>query len=691
MAALFDQLVTLPTLVRAFDKVHENRGGPGSDSVTAEVFGAGLERNLEELREQLVSKTYRPQPLLRVYITNRGRKERPLSIPTVRDRVAQTAAAMVLTPILEPEFEDVSFAYRPRRSVDQALALLTSYRDDGYRWVVDADIKRYFDSIPLDPLLGVLATLVEDADLLDVIKLWLFGEVIEGKRVWRMVRGVAQGSPLSPLLANLYLDHMDEEFIRHGQRVVRFADDFVVVCRDRPTAVEGLALAERVLRELGLELNQKKTRITNFDQGFRFLGVEFVRSMTIRTEKDKCCESKSPLRTRGSDPAHVPTAPNPTTVVGRAFGEALQALPPGEATKRWTEVNAPGVVEEPEPLLPTSGNHPVLRTLYMMEQGAELGKEGKRFVIRKQRKVIDRIPALRVDQIILFGNVRVTTPAMHFCLLEGVPIFLLSSRGRYYGVVESTNRSRVSVLQMQFKRAGDPAFCQRVAQGFIVGKVKNQRTLLLRQARRTGDSVLTESASALKLLAERTSRATSLAELRGIEGAAASRYFTAWQHILSPTWGFRGRKRQPPPDPINSLLSYGYTLLFYNAYSLIRSTGLHPDQGFLHVQQRHPALVSDLIEEFRAPVVDSTVLALINRKQVRKDDFDNEGRQGKHLLTNEARKRVTKAFEVAFNRSVSHPKGGPECNYRRAIALQAAQLLRAMASDEVEYQPFLVR
>ena len=250
MSALFDRMTAMTTLLRAFDRVEENHGGPGVDGETVEDFGTRLESRLLALRQALRSESYRPAPLLHTRMAKAEGGTRILRIPCVRDRVAQTAAALVLTPVLDPEFEDVSYGYRYGRSVDQAVRRIMQLRDRGFRWVVDADIQRYFDEIPQDKLLERLARHVDGEAVLALIRLWLTAEVRDGARTYRMTKGVPQGSPLSPLLANLYLDRLDEAHLRAGHKLVRFADDFVILCKTRPEAERALDLAEAELRKM---------------------------------------------------------------------------------------------------------------------------------------------------------------------------------------------------------------------------------------------------------------------------------------------------------------------------------------------------------------------------------------------------------------------------------------------------------
>jgi len=701
MAALFDTLTALATLRAGFDKVEENHGCAGVDGQTIEVFSASLEPNLSRLQTELRTQKYRPQSLLVATVPKASGGERRLSIPTVRDRVAQSAAAIVLTPILDPEMEDVSYAYRKGRSVDQAIRRVMRLRDQGYHWVLDADIRRFFDEIPRDRLLQVLSRHVDDADLLDLIKLWLYTDVQDGDRTYRLTAGVPQGSPISPLLANLYLDRLDEPFLERHFQIVRFADDYVILCRDRGEAEQALALSEEALRELGLELNRDKTVITHFDRGFDYLGVHFLRSLAYRPIEEPVERLAVPTPpSLPREAVKVATPPQGTGPVATALKTALDTLPPGESARRWTEIQASHTpADEPESddpddfPPPSAGHNPTLRTLYMMEQGTELRKEDERFVVTKSGQETIRIPAFKVDQILVFGNIHLTTPAIQFCLLQDIPIFLLSSRGRYYGVIESTSSDRAVLHAKQFHFAEDETRCLALAKRIVQGKIHNSAVILSRRGRRLRSPGIHAAVAALDGLERHVEGAASLNALRGLEGAAAARYFSTWAELIDPEWDFHTRKRQPPTDPVNSLLSYGYTLLFYNTYSMVRAAGLHPYAGIYHsLRANHPSLVSDLIEEFRAPIVDATVLMLLTRQRITPQEFERpDGPNTPCLLSPPARRKFTMALETAFNSRIAHPDGGEETDQRRAIFLQAQRFARVIAGDAPTYEPFLIR
>ncbi len=220
---------------------------------------------------------YYPLPLLKILVDKGNGESRALLIPTVRDRVVQSTVLQHIEPVFEKEFEQCSYAYRKGRSVKQAVYQIKEYRDKGYTWVVDADIDAYFDSIDHGLLLDKVKGIVKGPDILKLIEMWVKAEVWDGKSISRLTRGIPQGSPISPVLANLFLDQLDEELLSRGLKYVRFADDFIILCKSSEKAREALQITDEILDCLLLELDE--ANIVSFDQGFKYLGVCFVRSM----------------------------------------------------------------------------------------------------------------------------------------------------------------------------------------------------------------------------------------------------------------------------------------------------------------------------------------------------------------------------------------------------------------------------
>lgn len=256
------------TLRAAWRRVRRNKGGHGGDGQTLAQFSTGLDSRLRKLGRTLQDGSYRPGPLRRYTIAKRGGGTRPLAIPTVRDRVAQAACAVALDAVFDPAMSDASFAYRRGRSVEHAAGLVLTYRLRGYRWVVDADIQGFFDTIPHAILIDRLRPGVPCVQTLELIERWLKSFSTSGK-------GIAQGSPISPVLANIHLMDLDAAFDRKGARIVRYADDFLILCRTRLHAEDALKRAEDVLGGLGLSLNSEKTAVRNITSGVEFLGFAF--------------------------------------------------------------------------------------------------------------------------------------------------------------------------------------------------------------------------------------------------------------------------------------------------------------------------------------------------------------------------------------------------------------------------------
>ena len=679
-------------LFEAWAKVKANKGCAGVDGESIEDFEQDLMKNLAKLRKEVLSGNYHPRPLLRVEIPKKTGGKRALSIPTVRDRILQSATAIALTPIFEAEFEDCSFAYRKNRSVDMAVARIESLRNEGFRWVVDADIDDFFNEIDHDLLMKEVKKLVKDQGILNLIWQWLKAEIIDkGKRI-KLKKGIPQGSPISPLLANLYLDHLDEFLLDKNLKLVRYADDFVVLCKDKNIAENALELTEKVLEALRLSINDKKTRLVNFNKGFRFLGVQFIRSLAFKTkysEKKELtqlqADKDSSLTTIHSETSHQKVLHKKCTIMSEALKEA--GVNPADFQTPPKSIGSEQDIDIPV-------NHdPRLRTLYLLEHGLVLSRRSERFIIKRQGEILRELPAIKVDQIMIFGNVQITTQTMQFCLEERIPIFLLSGKGRYYGVIDSFNTDPVLLQRDQFARADDAKFCIELGRELVRGKIMNCKTILLRQARKRDAPALIKAAEELKYVINKLNSAESLDQIRGFEGNAARIYFSAFAATLTSDWKFDGRNRQPPTDPVNSLLSYGYTLLFYNIYSFLRARGLNPHVGYLHpIRAGHPALVSDLIEEFRAIVVDAVVWALVLNRQITPDSFIwPESAGSPCLIGDDARRSFIKRLENKLNTSIRHPVTGLRLDYRRCIEHQVNHLAAVIRGKQAVYKPMVLR
>ncbi len=306
MKNLMQELAQIPNLEAAFARVQANAGCRGADGITVPHFAANLQANLRDLSNGLLKQEYHPFPLLRFPIPkskvssdqlsvtsgqaplntdhrsliteNWSLKtaERFLSVPTVRDRTAQTAAFLVTKEIFEAEFEHVSHAYREGRGVKTAVWDIKEWRDKGYRFAVDADITSYFDNVPHGILFGKLQKLIPDPAILRLFEKWIRAEIYDGEKIWTLDKGIPQGSVVSPPLANLLLDELDETLISFKMKLVRYADDFLILTKTEAAAQDAIELTDMMLEDLQLDLNPLKTKIVHFDKGFKFLGAIFL-------------------------------------------------------------------------------------------------------------------------------------------------------------------------------------------------------------------------------------------------------------------------------------------------------------------------------------------------------------------------------------------------------------------------------
>lgn len=294
--------ITLEALRKAFKAVKRNRGAAGLDKQSIKMFEANLEENLLALMRALKSGTYQPSPLRRVYIPKGQGVFRPLGIPAIRCRVAQEVLRALREPIFEPTFQDSSHGFRRHRSCHTAMAPLVELHQHGYREGVDVDLKGFFDSLPHQLILDLVAREIADGNILSLIKKWLQAGVMEEGEVRPIRQGTPQGGVGSPLLANIVLNHLDWRLEALGYRFVRYADDWVVLCKTKRQAEKALeAVTACVEEELGLVLNLEKTQLTTVGRGFDFLGSA-VSARTIRMggKAEARCKMKIKALTRRS-------------------------------------------------------------------------------------------------------------------------------------------------------------------------------------------------------------------------------------------------------------------------------------------------------------------------------------------------------------------------------------------------------
>lgn len=585
--SLWQSLLSLGQMDDAWTKVRTNGGCAGGDNISLAMFTPGAPRRLAEICDRLRRGKYSPGPYRVIEISKKKGGKRRLMIPSIEDRVVHTALAQVLVPVLEPQFEESSYAYRPGRSVKQAVAAIRRWRKAGFWHVIEADIIGYFDNIQHDLLLSKLEQALSGwpgaREVIDLIALTLEHQALESGS---MGRGVAQGSPLSPLLANLYLDALDEAMAGRGVRLVRFADDFVVLCKKRKDAETALVDTGAVLAEHGLEMHEKGTRIVDFNRGFEFLGHIFIRSFALQ---------------QVSDPEEDPV------ILMRTIAGEDDVL----AKQREDEASEEG-----------GGYDRGQRVLYVNEPGRKLTLRNLSFAVNGgDGRELLAIAHSRVDRIEVGPAADVDATVFEHCLGTGTTLALVNRFGELRGSLAAPVTRNGGLHLCQAEMVLSETSCTELARSLVNARIRNQRTQLFRLNRRQELPEVMRALAAMGRHLRKLERAADVATLRGFEGAAGAEYWPALGSLCkgSPA---PFRRQRPARNGLNATINYLTAILLRDINAAVLAAGLHPGFGALHnARDRNDACVYDLMEPFRAPLSEGLAAYLFNANRLRPEMF----------------------------------------------------------------------
>ncbi|MDQ7012136.1 MAG: CRISPR-associated endonuclease Cas1, partial [Mariprofundaceae bacterium] len=577
------------------------------------------------LAARLLRGEYRPPALNGFVHEDADGGLRPLAAPPFTDRVLQRAVHQTITPALDAIMADSSYGYRAGRSRFQVRDLIQMLYREGYRWVFESDIHSFFDTVSWKKLRVRLTALLGNRQLTDAVMAWMQAPVsYRGSRIERD-GGLPQGSPLSPVLANLMLDDFDHDLRDAGCKLIRFADDFVIVAKTRQAAMRGGELAEKALRDAGLMLNREKTRVVPFSQGFRFLGFLFVDGMAVE------CRPQ-----RSEDAGRPP----PQSWLARAMS------PDSDESARDELLRG----DAPAPVSPYENRG---QMLVFCGEPAMLFTRGGRARIEREDECLFESPWSHLDGIVLFGRHHVTTPALFDALAHDVPIHLATGSGHYRGMVFNPRCASSGELWIsQHRLFSDEGMALRAAISVVDARIRHMRETLRRRAADTRAAL-----NAMNIALRETEGADSRKRLNGIEGNASKCYFQALRELVPEDYGFHGRVRRPPTDPFNALLSLGYTHLYAHIDTLLRAESLLPEKGFYHQPRSgHAALASDLMEPFRH-IVERCALSMVQRGRLGVDDFSMQGEKGCRM-TAAGRRVYLASLSAAMLASVRAAGGG---------------------------------
>jgi group II intron reverse transcriptase/maturase/CRISPR-associated endonuclease Cas1 len=580
---------------------------------------------LERIVSKIQHESYQPPTLNGYLIDKNSGGQRLLMVPPFWDRVIQRSFAQVLAAKLEAVMSQHSYGFRRGRSrITAKFDIQLAWRE-GYRWVYETDIKDFFNLLDIGKLMIRLQGLFYNDPCLVWIEKWMRAPLnFEGKKYQRSM-GLPQGSPLSPVLANLFLDDFDNDMKAHGFRLVRFADDFVILCKSREQAQLAAAKVEHSLAEHGLSLNKEKTSIRTMEQGFYYLGYLFVNDMVL--------EAKAPYRANDLVPAEI--------------AERFHLSEP-QAIKQ--------LLDNPQP------DKNILSVMTEAANGNDNGTflcvqgkpkwlsltQGRIQVMEKDNKINEQ-PLSYIQAIILMGKHQISTQAMHSCMEHNVPIYFTSTQGRFIGSSWSYQPQLYGPdfwlrQQMAFT---NPDNSLRAARLIVKARINSQwEVLRQRQCER-----ITEQIRQIKNTLNQINHAVTLTELNGLEGTAGRTYFSALTELIPESFNFTHRNRRPPKDPVNILLSLGYTILYNYVDSFLRVNGLFPWLGLYHQPRSgYSPLAADLMEPHRY-LVERCVLSAIGLKKIKAEDFF-QSQDGLCRIKDEARKKYLQDLILRFDAKV---------------------------------------
>jgi CRISPR-associated endonuclease Cas1/group II intron reverse transcriptase/maturase len=658
---------TLEDLIAAWQQVRRGSRSAGVDGMTTDLFAGVAKQQLRDLLNQLQQESYAAHPAKGLYLRKQRGGKRLIGIPVVLDRIVQRLVLEELYLPLEDTFLDCSYAYRPGRGIQLAVQHLESYYQFQPAWVIKADIAQFFDNLCHALLLTNLEQLQLAPILLQLIEQQLkAGIVIKGQRLFPH-KGVLQGAVLSGALANLYLTEFDRQCLSHGINLVRYGDDFAVVSTDWIQANRTLEWISGWLGEMYLSLQPDKTQIFAPDEAFTFLGYQFASGTVtppapVQLESGTVPDSGTPYRRQPAQPPKLNSRPPKACSIVKTF-----KFPIANPEHYWREP---------------------MTTLYITDQGAYLKVQHQQFLVYEQGELRCKVPVNRVSHIVLFGCCNLSHGAVSLALRRRIPVLYLSQKGRYFGRLQTEGQAEVGYLVQQVQCSLDPDFTRRQAKSIVLGKLHNSRILLQRLNRRGKTEKAAKAIDALALLMLNVPDAESIEVLLGYEGQGAHLYFQGLGTLFKEPFVFEKRTKRPPTDPVNSLLSLGYTLLSQNMHSLVQTVGLHTHFGNLHSpRNNHPALVSDLMEEFRALLVDSLVAYLVNSKIVVLEDFTPADERGGVYLHPDALKKFLKHWEERLQAKVTHPHTGYKVSNRRCLELQVWEYIACLMGEQEIYRP----
>jgi group II intron reverse transcriptase/maturase/CRISPR-associated endonuclease Cas1 len=681
------------------------------------------QKELLNLKNELDDFSYIPEPV-KSFELKKENKTRILGISSPKDKIVQKILQDYLTKLFNKDFSDKSYAYRPNKGTFKAINRVADFIRRGDKWVLKSDIKDFFDSIDHNILISLLKKKIKDDNLINLIMLYLKIPSVFKDEVIEHNLGVYQGNSISPILSNIYLNEMDK-FLKSSD-FVRFADDFVILAKEKQEIEKIYVKLKKFLKTLKLSLKEEKTYITSVESGFTFLGIYF-KGNSRRIDKERIVKIEEKIKSyidknideyvnkmnfyyytlqnyylklaSDQDTQFLKNAVINASVESVYLAKKEKIINhKNEFRKKLNNLKFFSLFYNKEKVIEliiaraynklysidkkiknkkadTEKKIKLASVVHIREYGLNAGISKNKLVVKKYGKIKATYPIKKVKRIIFEGkNFSISSNLLFRAAKEGIQIDFIDTKYNPYASIYFHNKSAYKTLFYQIKILNTPKQLN-LAKCFILGKLKNQKNYLIYRNRYHKD--LGREIEIIKNAISKVKNAKSVEELMGIEGSSANAYWNGVSKIMEIEFK---RITKGAKDKINSTLNYAYGILYGKVqYSLIKA-GLNIYVSYLHsLDETKPTLVYDMIEEFRTYVVDREIVAMVNRNE--KIKLDDNG-----LLDKESRKNIAKNI---FERLASYTKYRNKQIKIENIILSQAYLLKDAIINNKKYKPFI--
>ncbi len=739
----YTSLLRLDLLDHSWQQVKAKQSMGGIDEISIASFAENAVENIQELLNELTTGSFLPLPYRKIEIPKSDNEKRVLGMLAVRDKIVQHAIKQLLEPELENNFLDVSYAYREGKGALKAIARVKHIlKVDKADWLVSLDLDNFFDTIPHPLLFSKLRKIITDEQLVSLIELCIkMGKVDKGMHWHEHTEGVPQGAILSPLLANLYLHELDEWMVQKGLGYVRYADDFIILCKEKTQAESALKKTLNVLKQLQLSVNTGY-KVEHVNTGFNFLGIRFKGTEISLSEKKQSRLKEKLEQAIGAD----------NFIPGKHFDDCLKGIKnyyakllPAEMlrfadehlinylsrtlhfnTKKeakeklanlhfitrefqdklgYTIKQIIAFAEKRDKPLHTTNElvnkrkreyqalEGEMSELLVTTFGSFIGKNTKGIVVKKAGKTLAQAQDNLQHITIMSSGVTISSDAVQYCANKNIAVDFFTHKGEHYSSLHSATEPD-NELWLQQLTAIDNGKATILAKQIVLAKINNQHNLIkyFHKYHKSNDSTFekhyaenhekfTQIENEIELL-NQTSIVPLRQQLMAAEGRAAALYWDMVTELINDDTTFEGRERKGARDLVNSMLNYGYSILYARVWVAVAQARLNPCISYLHTpQQGKPTLVYDLVEFFRQQTVDRVVISLIQK-------HEKLGMK-EHLLDDLTRNKLVENIYERMHRYESYRS--EQRKLLQIFGLQAKEYAAYLMGKSKKFKPYAAK